>query len=1202
RSTTIDTDDDGIFEGTDTDMDGVPDEIDTDDDVFGANLVPSNQDGIGEPDFRDLDNDEDGTEDIDEVQLTDAAPDDGRLDGSTDEDGDGVVVERDNDDNVFGQIDLASLVTGAGQDWYSYRSGDWDESDNWTLDPSGSTRINPDGEFPNNLIDNVTVLNGDEMTLNFSSLVISSLSVEEGGIVNLGTTNNHNFNTISGSGTIRLASDNFPGGDFSSFAANTGGTVEYVDQTPAADYELVTDRTFNNFIVNSVANTITLKADLTLNGNMTVASGTLQINDDIGDSYTDKTIPLNILINGNLSVESSGSINVGNVDASTQVSPSGIFTFHQLELLGDFTNDGNIRFTNLSNTSIADGRYRDKYPTASDSDNVTGSNDIPASEFGVVEVLFTNGLKDQNIALNGTTDFYRIEVKKGTSQTFTASFDASATSNFRLLGRIAMNQSDDSGTTPNIENHRALGLEAGILRLGDNIVINQIAKNDNNGSVPSTQGGNRNYIIDVDAQLWLASNASVTKEHDWGIHPFGKLKVSDDATLTFGGTGQRTILVDNQGVFEMTGGTVDITQFRNKTGADGAPRGSFIMTGGTMNIGLGNVDGNHGIFSIPWEEQNFILSASDPVHPPTINITLDGNRGKDNAAIQIGVKEGNYDIGESNINIIHSVNENYKISSTTPLYNLSYSGTGTGELIINDIEDANDVAPSDGSAVLPNDNSGTIPSPATFAQPLVILNDLTINDGRIDANDFNVTVQNILTVANGAEYDPGTNTTIFDGTSPIQRIRLNGASPLVGGGFNNVQFAGSGTEKEFAGDLATVVILGNMTVGADVTLDDNGKTLQINGNLFHSGIHITDFSSPGRIEITGGSGAHEISGDGNGRFSILTLNDAVNAINMTASQQIDSVLNIINGVLNINTNQLTIRSTATNPIRDDAGGIGNFGTSRMIQTAGNASDGGLNYYFDGTALDPGAVLYPIGTNANGATRYTPVQADLSAITDDGFLQIRMSDQELQTVNTENLSNNLLTYYWRVSHTGFTALPTVDSYIFTTADNDDPDGGATALGLPGDFVPGKVLDELPFTRSQEDIADISGFDITFNGTGSGFTLENANYTAGDGDSPPDLFSGSPQVYYTAQAGSTNFSYPDWDEPSTWSTVGHYSTTNTGDYPQEGDIAFIGFSTNGKTTDNSQQSHWIEIDNAVDGLSVAQVIFNGDSALNNSSNYI
>ncbi len=1164
RSTSIDSDDNGVFEGTDTDQDGIPDEIDAEPNAFGSTeLIPSNQDGTGEPDFRDIDNDGDLVNDIDEVGLTDVDGD-GMLDGSTDADGDGVLAERDDDEGAFAQMNNADLLTGAGTDWYSYRSGVWTDPDNWTTDPSGTTRVNPGGLIPNNFVDNVTVLNGDEMTLNFNGLVVSSLAVEEGGIVNIGTTINHNFNVISGAGSISLATDEFPGGTLTDFISTSGGTVIYTDQSPAADYELTVDRTFNNVIFSSASNTITLKADLTLNGDLTVESGTLEINDNTSDSYTDNTIPLDILISGNLAVEAAGSITVGDVDASTQISSSGIFNFHEIELLGDMTNDGTISFTNLSPTSIADGRYRDKYPTAGDSDN----DDIPASEFGVVEVLFTNGLADQLITLNGPTDFYRIEVAKGTSQTFIAEFNASATANFRLLGRIAMSQSDDSGDTPDIDNHRALGLEAGILKLGTNIVINQIAKNDN----ASTQGGNRNYIIDQDAQLWLSENSIVTKSNDWGIHPFGRLKISDNAILTFAGGGQRTILVDNQGVFEMTGGTVDITQFRNKTGADGAPRGSFIMTGGTLNVGDGGADGSHGIFSVPWEEQNFVLSASDEANPPTINIILDGNRGKDDTAIQIGVAEGNFDVGVSNINVIHTSTTDYKVISTAPLYNFSYDGSSTSELIIDNIPDSNGDDPGAGG-ILPDDNSGTTPSPAQFAQGLTITNDFTISDGRFDANDFDITVGNIMTIETGGEYDPGANTTLFNGTSPVQRVILNGVDPLLGG-FNNLSFTGAGTAKEFGGDLATVNVLEDLSIGSGVTLNDVGKAVIVNGNITNSGTHETDYLSPGRIELSGGATQHTIGGDGNGRFEILTLDDALGAT-FDANQQVDSVLNLVNGVLDINTNQLTINSTATDPIIDDNSGDGatnNFGATRMIQAAGNSSDGGLNYFIDQSEM----ILFPIGTSG----KYTPAELDINVINSNtGFVNLILSDNDLAT--TETTGGDLLNYFWRLNTSDFGSsdLPTINSLQFTY---DETDVGSD---VEANYIAGFVLNQVPFTRDT-DTDPAGGVNTTNNtitftegGTGaSPFDLISADFTAGEAA----RFVGSPQVFYSR---TNSGSWTNWNVGSNWSLdqVNTHTGAAAGDFPQDGDIAVIGSEYTGGGTGRHQFTL------NVDGIQLAELIF-------------
>lgn len=1177
QPTLLDSDDNGVFDsGNDNEGDGISDEIDTDDSIFGsAGLVAQDSDGNGDPDFRDLDNDGDLTFDVVELGLTDDGA--GRLDltGQTDLDADGVYTTdtRDSDDTdsgspstSFGFISLASLQTGNGTDWYSYKSGDWDQAENWTQDPSGTLRINPGSQYPNQVDENVTILNGDEIVLNFDNLILSNVTVNSGGILNIGTTVNHNFKTINGRGTIKLGGDFFPSGDPTDFIADDGGTVEYIDSSPAASYELTIPRTFNNMVVNTTdPNSVVLKTNYTLNGNLNINSGTLQINDSQSDGFIDNTTPLDIVVNGDVTVEASGTIAVGDVDASTLVpSSNGIFTFHELELLGDFTNNGTVDFENLDEgTTVSAGTYRNKYPTATDEDNLVGTVITPA-EFGVVEVLFTNGGEDQLVTLNGPTDFYRIEIAKGSSQTWIAEFNASAAANFRLLGRIAMNMSDDSDDALSIDNHRALGLETGILKLGNNIVINQISKDDPNGADPTTQGGNRNYIIDLDAQLWLSSNSSLTKSNDWGIHPFGKLKVTDDATLNFTGTSQRAILIDNQGVYEQSGGTVSVGQFRNKTGADGAPRGSFIMTGGTLNVGQADTDGNHGVFSIPWADQLFILKAADLANPPVVNITLDGNRGKDNAAIQIGVKDGNFDVGESTINVFHTSDTDYKMVSTSPLYNLVYESTGSGRLAISDIIDADDDDPLTGVLADEDDPDQTIPSPAQAKQPLVLLNDLIINDGLFEAGDEDVTIQNRLTIEDGGDYEPGTNTTFFNGTSPIQRIRLNAVDPVFEG-FNNVVFSEPNTIKEFEGTLATVVIQGDLTIDSDVTLDDNSKVLQVNGNLSNSGLHETDPALAGRIELAGGTTTHEIGGDGTGQFKILTLNDANGAV-FLADQEVDSVLNMVMGVLNTDIYRLTVNSTASEPLADDDimdGASNNFDVNRMIQTAGNASDGGLSFLVNET----GSILYPVGV----AGKYTPATANFPSFTmdgsDDGFVAISPVNGILGTTNAAG--GDVLTYYWKVDTVGIdSANAPLVTYEFVYDDSDTDTG--SQLTDADNYFAGKVLDNIPYTRSSEGAEIIGTNVIAFDD--AAFELETANYTAGE----VGRFNGDVLVYYSKETsvdGSLNF-LPDWSDASAWVRSDQVTdlnadmvideqdwhrsdNPNSPDAPGAGDVAVIGF---------------------------------------------
>ena len=235
----------------------------------------------------------------------------------------------------------------------------------------------------------------------------------------------------------------------------------------------------------------------------------------------------------------------------------------------------------------------------------------------------------------------------------------------------------------------------------------------------------------------------------------------------------------------------------------------------------------------------------------------------------------------------------------------------------------------------------------------------------------------------------------------------------------------------------------------------------------------------------------------------------------------------------------------------------------------------MEYYFNGLTADPASILYPIGTNANAVVRYTPATLDMNSISDDGFVRIRTSDTELQTVDQSALSGNMLTYYWRTSHSGFSTLPTVESYTLTAVDTDDPDSGATPTSFNASFVPGKVLDASPYTRSQESVSDISGLVITFNGTGAGFTLENANYTAGDGTS--NLFSGIPEVFYTVNGTRQN-----WNVQSKWTKTSDGVDDGNSGVPGVGDVAIL------KSYGNGNADHWVNVNT---NITVAEVIFDG-----------
>ena len=322
--------------------------------------------------------------------------------------------------------------------YYSYQSGDWKNSTTWTTDPSGS--VWEGGGVPSTY-DRVVILNGRTVTINEDSKVAYSLQLNEGGELDIGTTTGHNFNVVVGQGTIKLASTTFPTGDFDSFVAAGGGTVEYYNSS-----NFTFDRkVYNNLIINLPnLSTATINDNMTINGNFTIKQGTFQIS-----ASGNRTLS----VKENVTVETSGKIEVGNV--------TGV---HDFIISGDFVNYGQVKFSLLSQPDY------------------TGSNNRH------VDVYFDNATKDQYVKCNGVTEFYRIVVNKGIDQTYILNIDASSTSNFKLFCR---NNLDATGYPPNITNRKALDILVGTLRLGNNIVI------------PSLCGTNLVYYIDEDAMLWL---------------------------------------------------------------------------------------------------------------------------------------------------------------------------------------------------------------------------------------------------------------------------------------------------------------------------------------------------------------------------------------------------------------------------------------------------------------------------------------------------------------------------------------------------------------------------------------------------------------------------------------------------------------------------------------------------------------------------
>ena len=1040
--------------------------------------------------------------------------------------------------------------------WYVINSGTWDDPNTWTLDPAGAIFNNPENLTPSTspsaTTDEVTIGSGKTVTLDNDADIpnpLTKLTVD--GTLDFASTSGHGTITeLVGSGTLRSSGDdastprlvNFPtitnATNFTS--AGTGqGTIEFYGSEDIEISAVSSITTFYNLVVNlttAADDELIVTTDITTNGDLTVTSGNFQIND------ATPAVQRTITVNGTLDVAADGEISVGTGNPGTPATNAAHDTYHQLLLQGDFSNSGTCSFSNIS-----------------------APNYTTFTTTGAVTVR-SQGSSDNIVTIANITEFYNLVIEKGADQTYVLEINSSDESYFRIFGR-------NTGTSvPNLETttdgnptstSKAFWLRSGTLKLSGNLNIPSLSE--------GTSGDQSSWFIPGDATLWLnspnvtinadapkgdgatansavdaiygvtgtsGSSGGISVNQGWFL--FGKVKISD-GLLDLDDTGYFRYDDEQSPIFEIEGGQFIMSAIRNLS--TGTSTFSWIQSGGTVDI-LGNsqgdglfVNGDYALMHLASTSTIFQMSGG------TINF-----RGVKKYRTGAGAPGGQNNTSNPNGIYIQSSNDNYSVTGGT--INIQMDNTLSQQLDGSDVD--NDVFPASFVIDAPpnfynlniiDDDVGTISF--VSGQDVVVSGDLVISSGiEMELNENNINIGRNFNVISGGTYTQGgNNITTFDGNSD-QAITLAG---MLDTDFYDVIFSGIDTKTLFTGDLTAS---NSLTIASGATVDDGGQTIFIQNTISNSGTHQS--GSGGEVEFSGGSATYTISGDDTGVFGNVTLNDAANDVSFSADQAITGTLTfILDQLLDINTNGLTMQGASAT--------ISGANSSRYIQTAGNASDGGLSMYVDANET----ITYPVGE----ASKYTPVTAIFSSFMDDGYVTVSMGDAELQTVVLPT-SSDLLTYNWRVNHSQFTVAPNVTSYVFTTVDSDDPDGGATPAGLPALFVPGKVLDESPFTRSSEIGGNITNFAITFNGdTGGGatpFALENANYTAG----VVARFVGAPTVYYSRrhQIGGGGLTWTDLSDWSTDAALKHGGAA-AASFPGTGDIVVIGAGQiNGVDEDN------------------------------------
>jgi hypothetical protein len=1028
-----------------------------------------------------------------------------------------------------------------GKTWYTLISGDWEDWEVWTLDPSGALPNNPNQETPvtssTASADNVVIRTGRTVTVNSSNLNNASITVD--GRLDLQNTSNHTFGEIRGTGRILMADDNFPAGDATHFISKGlgEGTVEFYGGT----YDLEKTREFFDVEVDldSDAEAITLLANYQINGDLRIDNGILKINDVIS------TDVLNIEVNGNMSIGTNGGIRTGRGDTRAGYQIGGTMpaddgkeyhaVFHQLEVYGNFENRGIVRFTNL---------------------NAPDYNTLAAN--GAVSVRF-KGASNASVDLYNTTDFYNLIIDKGIDKSYKVNLYADNTTYFRLYGANSVGRTTGAPfSTEDPQVRKALWIHHGTLQLRGNVDIPSLTEG-------AQEGGNGDYAIGKSARLWLdGSNVTVyttanevsevtgftnsdaysadgvnASSSNQALSVYGEFKISDGYFSTRDAAGFVFWAASNAQL-KIEGGTCYVAQVRSTSSGSGVA--SYVQSGGDMIV-FGNEAPFGGEYTGSYPL--FGLESADAVFQMTGGtITLQDDDGDADPEFYVIASEGNYQVTGGSVIFEVQNGRTAQIQSTANLYNLEVRNTDlTGNATVE------------------------------LLTPLTAMGDVLLNSNTsFVANGYDFSIGDDFDVADGAGYLHGGNTTYFVGNrqSTINIRNTDTENYLLFNDlvlskdqryntslFHAVEVRSGGSR---ANNLSPLLIDGNLTITRG-EFDVNDWLVHLHGNInIVDGQILASGTPAGHIVLNGGA-QQTLKGSFTKEqaFGSFELDNASGAKLLSDINVQDFTLT--QGVMDLDIYNLDVNGSIST--------TGTFDENLMFRTAGNAGDGGITRYWDLSAGAAGTtLLFPMGTG----TIYAPaILTQTESVADAGSFTVNpvSSYHPALKAGSEDKS---IPYYWVVDTLGFTNLNYDQIEYSFEYSGAIPNGVKQGANLwDGDwqwYDAGNVL---------------SGNTLNFPNT-SYLTEE---FTLGN----PSIFK-KLEVYYSTTVGAgndTNFGTGDqWDDPNRWSTVGHYSTVNDGTYPQKGDIAIIGFGLQNSTAivDNAQRSHWFYVDADVE---VGKVIF-------------
>lgn len=496
------------------------------------------------------------------------------------------------------------------QVFYSRQNGAWNANTTWS---NNSNRVAAAAGTPC-LTCPVVIGTGDgsldhTVTITDAAKSCGSLELNQNAALDCGTITGHNFGTnvgggtVSGRGTLRIASAIFPAGDFIEFLGANGGTVEWYGTNKTLPATGPSPQNLNllnyyNLVINPAnGQTITASAnDLLVYNNLTKTGA--------GSFFIDNTASRKLVINGNydilqgiFSLRSTYAVEIY-LGGTTTIGLDGTFNMsgtstqtHMITIGGSIVNNGRLQLrsgnhvANLLFTGAADAFFTGTGVNGTVLNRVTvdkGTSQTPVLMFdvgGSVQTLTNAWLT----LLDGTFEFNN----ENNYILSTGTYNIPATARLKIdKGQVDIINSGNVNTAD-------LTL-AGTLEVTGGIVnVNPLANNQNfNNDIEYAPAGTPSIIVSGGALYVNGSVRRATTTLSGAL-----VYIQTGGTVTVGG--RNGAGVNTRGIFEiesnpgsnftMMGGTLTIS--RSTTGSSFAdlyinPVTSLVSPNGTIEIGM----------------------------------------------------------------------------------------------------------------------------------------------------------------------------------------------------------------------------------------------------------------------------------------------------------------------------------------------------------------------------------------------------------------------------------------------------------------------------------------------------------------------------------------------------------------------------------------------------------------------------------------